>query len=231
MEREGEERRYTANIRVGLLTRPGSGRRIEATSYPRIMERRDFLLALASTAALSLLPSEKALAGWTRVAAGASPTNGLSDAQMALVRAVADTIIPRTNTPSATDVGVHRFVDVIVSEYATDDDRAKFLAGLDAIDARSKSEANAPFADLPAQARGKMIESLETGPRNVEPAQSYWRLKGLIVHGYFTSEPVMKDVLKVEVMPGRFEGAAPVQIRKKPSDVRVPPSGEAMLHG
>jgi hypothetical protein len=150
---------------------------------------------------------------------------------MALVRAVADTILPRTTSPSATDVGVEHFVNVIVAEYSKDDERTAFLAGLDAIDARAKTESGAPFRDLAPDARGKMIESLERGARNAEPAQTYWRLKGLVVHGYFTSEPVMKEVLKVEVMPGRFEGAAPVQIRKKPSDVRVPPSEEAMLHG
>jgi hypothetical protein len=195
------------------------------------MERRDFLRALASSAALSLLPSDRALAAWSRVAAGASPTNGLHDAQMALVRAVADTILPRTASPSATDVGVHDFVNVIVAEYSKDDERTAFLAGLDAIDARAKSESGAAFADLSPDARGKTIASLETGSRDAEPARTYWRLKGLVVHGYFTSEPVMKQVLKVEVMPGRFEGAAPVQLKKKPSEVRVPPSEEAMLHG
>ena len=196
-----------------------------------IMERRDLLRALASAAALSFLPSERALAAWTRVATGLSPTNGLDEAQMALVRAVADTILPRTDTPSATDVGVHQFVNVIVSEYATNDERTAFLAGLDAIDARARSESSAPVAGLSSDARGKLIEALETGPRDADPARTYWRLKGLVVHGYFTSEPVMKDVLQTVVMPGRFEGAAPVQIKKKPSQVRVPPSEEAMLHG
>lgn len=195
------------------------------------MERRDLLRALASAAALSLLPSERALAAWSRVTAGLSPTNGLSDTQMALVRAVADTILPRTDTPSATDVGVHQFVNVIVSEYAADEERTAFLAGLDAMDARARSESNAPFADLAPDARGKMIGALETGPRDTGPARTYWRLKGLVVHGYFTSEPVMKNVLKTVVMPGHFEGAAPVQIKKKPSEVRVPPSEDAMLHG
>jgi hypothetical protein len=195
------------------------------------MERRDLLRALASAAALSLLPSEKALAAWSRVAAGASPTNGLNDAQMALVRAVADTIIPRTDTPGATDVGVHQFVNVIVSEHAKDDERARLLTGLDAIDARATSQSNVAFSKLDAEARGKLIEGLESGPRDVEPARSWWQLKGLVVHGYFTSKPVMKDVLKTVVMPGRFEGAAPVQIKRKPSQVRVPPSEEAMLHG
>jgi hypothetical protein len=87
------------------------------------------------------------------------------------------------------------------------------------------------FSKLDAATRGKLIESFESGPRDAEPARSWWQLKGLVVHGYFTSEPVMKDVLKTVVMPGRFEGAAPVEIKKKPSQVRVPPSEEAMLHG
>jgi hypothetical protein len=195
------------------------------------MERRDLLRALASAAALSLLPSERAVAAWSRVLTAAPPTNGLSDAQMALVRSVADTILPRTTSPSATDVGVEHFVNVIVAEYSKDDERTAFLAGLDAIDARARAESGSAFTDLSTEARGTMIESLERGARNGEPAQTYWRLKGLVVHGYFTSEPVMKEVLKVEVMPGRFEGAAPVQIKKKPSDVRVPPSDEAMFHG
>lgn len=196
-----------------------------------IMERRELLRVLASAAALSLLPSEKALAAWSRVAAGAFPTNGLNDAQMALVRAAADTIIPRTDTPGATDVGVHQFVNVIVSEYAKDEERARLLAGLDGIDARATSQSGVVFSQLDPTARGTLIESVESGPRDVEPARSWWQLKGLVVHGYFTSEPVMKDVLKTVVMPGRFEGAAPVQITRKPSQVRVPPSEEAMLHG
>ena len=195
------------------------------------MERRDLLRAVASAAALSLLPSERALAAWSRVATGIATTDGLTAAQLAFVRAVADTVIPRTDTPSATDVGVERFVNVIYSEHAKDDERKEFVAGIDAIDARATSVANAAFVDLDPAARGKVIESLESGPRNAEPSRSWWRLKGLVVHGYFTSEPVQKNVLKVEVMPGRFEGAAPIKLKKKPSTVVVPPSDEAHAHG
>ena len=182
------------------------------------MERRDLLRALASATALTVLP-HKTLAAWSRVATGIGPPNGLSEKHMALVRAIADTIIPRTDTPSATDVGVHRFVDVIVSEQISEADRTTGMAGLDAIDARAVAASNVVVADLSAEARGKFIESLESGPRDVEPAQTYWRLKGLVVHGYFTSETVMKDVLKHSVMPGTFEGAAPMPIRK-----RTPPT-------
>jgi hypothetical protein len=140
------------------------------------------------------------------------------------VRAIADTIIPRTDTPSATDVGVHKFVDVIVNEYLTQTERVAALAGLDAIDARARTEFNVIFAELSADKRSAMIDSFEKGDRNAEPSQTYWRLKGLVVHGYFTSERVTKDVLKVTVMPGKFEGAAPVTIKRRPSGTVLPKS-------
>jgi hypothetical protein len=178
------------------------------------MDRRAFLESLAATGAVALLPDADALAAWRRVASGtrtvggltvallpdadafaawervASRTaSGLTEAQLAHIGAIADVILPRTQTPSATDVGVPAFVDVIVSESYTDADRAAFVANLDAID---------PGA----------LAAIEAADRRAEPQRTYWRLKGLVVHGYFTSERVMKDVLHYEVMPGRFDGAA-----------------------
>jgi gluconate 2-dehydrogenase gamma chain len=162
------------------------------------MQRRDLLRAFGAATALALLPNE-AVAAWTRVATGVRPASGLTDAQLALVGSIADTIIPRTDTPSATDVGVPAFVDVIVTENFTDDERTSFAAGLDAIGAK-----------LPGGGVGAGIEAIEGADRRAEPSRTYWRLKGLIIHGYFTSEPVMKTVLMVRVKPGAFDGAAPM---------------------
>lgn len=196
------------------------------------MERRDLLRTLASATALTILP-HKTLEAWSRVGSGASMgAAGLSDAHMALVRAIADTIIPRTDTPSATDVGVHRFIDVIFAEYLTDEERAAAVKGLTAIDERAMSASNVVFADLGDEAKGRAIESLETGPRNEEPARTYWQLKGLVVRGYFTSEPVMKNVLKHVVMPGRFEGSAPVQLQRREQGTgKMPESAGSVHHG
>lgn len=155
------------------------------------MDRRSLLKSLAAAGAVALLPDADVFAAWTRVASGARVANGLTDAQLAHVGAIADAILPRTDTPSATDVKVPAFVDVIVSENYTDAERNAFVDNLDAID---------PGA----------LDKIEAADRRAEPQRTYWRLKGLVVHGYFTSERVMKDVLHNEVMPGRFEGAAPM---------------------
>jgi hypothetical protein len=159
------------------------------------MERRDLLRALGSAAALTLLPGEAA-AAWARVAAGGMRAGGLTAEQLRRVAAIADVILPRTDTPSATDVDVPAFVDVIVTEQYSDQERGLFVAHLDAID----------------PARLEAIEAITD--RSQQPARTYWRLKGLIVHGYFTSEPVMKDVLRVQVQPGRFDGAYPMPAKR-----------------
>ena len=165
------------------------------------MKRREALRAFGAATALVLLPAD-AFAAWARVASGLRPTDGLSADRLALVGAIADTILPRTGSPGATDVGVPAFVDVIVSEQYGDAERAAFIDGLAAIDALVRT----------APAVSTALESIEAAAdRRGEPARTYWRLKGLIVHGYFTSEPVMKDVLKVEIMPGAFDGAAPLR--------------------
>jgi Gluconate 2-dehydrogenase subunit 3 len=190
------------------------------------MERRDLLRALGAATALSFLPvPHDAAEAWARVVSGLAVADGLSDAQLAFVGTIADTIIPRTDSPSATDVKVPAFVNVMVADYYSDAERTAFVAGLDAIDAHVKAR-GAAFGALDASGRGAAIESIESPTdRRTEPARTYWRLKDLVIYGYFTSEPVMKDVLKVEVMPGKFEGAAPMP-RKA-----AQPAGSGDAHG
>ena len=183
------------------------------------MQRRDLLKSFGAATALALLPHE-AVAAWAKVAAGLAPANGLSAANLSVVGAIADTVIPRTDSPGATDVGVPAFVDVIISENYSDSNRTNFLAGLQSLEAQLQTgtgvalqgSTRTPFASLPREQREAAIAAVEIiADRRTGPARAYWQLKGLIIHGYFTSERVMKDVLKVEIMPGRFDGSAPMR--------------------
>jgi hypothetical protein len=181
------------------------------------MERRNLIRAFGAATALALVPHD-AMAAWARVASGVRPATGLTEAQLALINAIADTIIPRTDSLGASDVDVAAFVDVIVSENYDDAERDLFLAGLEAIDADAGAAGTANFVALAADARGAAVGRIEAlADRRTEPARTYWRLKGLIVHGYFTSEPVTKDVLKVQIMPGAFDGAAAMPAKAAPS--------------
>src|SRR5215475_1555406 len=114
------------------------------------MERRDLLRVLGAATALSFLPvPAEAAEAWTRAISGLRVADGLSEAQLALVGAIADVIVPRTDSPSATDVKVPAFVDVMVADYYSDSERSAFVQGLDAIDAHVKSR-GAAFGSLDA---------------------------------------------------------------------------------
>jgi len=105
------------------------------------MERRDLLRAFGAATAFTLVPRAAQPAWATVAAAPNAPPRALVDERSELVSSLADAIIPRTDTPGATDVGVTAFIDVIVAGHFLDDERALFLSGLDAIGARVRAAA------------------------------------------------------------------------------------------
>lgn len=174
------------------------------------MHRRDILKALGAATALVVLPEREAFAAWARLATPNRSAGILTSDQLALIGAIADTILPRTDTPSATDVGVPAFIDIIVSENYTDTQRNSFVNGLPPLETALRGSDGTPFVGLDADHRAVAVGAIEQRERRGDPAATYWRLKGLVIHGYFTSEPVMRNVLNYELMPGRFDGAARV---------------------
>lgn len=177
------------------------------------MQRRELLKAAATAAALTLLPRD-ARAAWAKAFASSTQPALLSAAQRATLAAVADAIIPRTDTPSATDVGVLVWIDVIAADYYTDADRRALTTGLDAIDAQARAIAGQPFAEVTGDTLALVMNALDTPyDRNAPAARGYSRVKGLVIHGYFTSERVQREVLKTDIMPGRFDGAADMPAR------------------
>jgi hypothetical protein len=182
------------------------------------MQRRELLKMAAAAAALTLLPNE-ARAAWAQAlpregSRAAQPVALLTAEQRATLAAVADAIIPRTDTPSATDVGVLAWIEVIMADYYTEADRRALTTGLDAIDAQARAIAGQPLSALAGDTLTLVMNALDTPyDRNAPAARGYSRVKGLVIHGYFTSEPVQRNVLHTEIMPGRFDGAADMPTR------------------
>ena len=137
-------------------------------------------------------------------AAGAKP-QFLTAAQFATVAAVAERILPRTETPGAIDVGVPAFIDLMVGKYLTTAERSTFTAGLAEVETKSSAAHRAAFAKLTAAQQDALLKAM------AEAAQSksgtfFHLVKELTILGYFTSEPVGKNVTHYEPIPGRYQG-------------------------
>jgi len=178
------------------------------------MHRRELLRLMGAAASLSFLPpGADPLDAARALHAGRRPgvPRLLDQDQTALVDTITTLVIPRTDTPGATDVGVTGFIDHLLAEWYPDTEREHFLEGLAAIDARAVGAGAAHFVELTEPERLALLTALD-GARG-EPGSPEWtfaRLKSLTVYGYFTSERVMKDVTRTPIIPGRFEGCVHV---------------------
>src|SRR3982074_886417 len=92
---------------------------------------------------------------------GDVPFRTLNRDQQALVTNIAETIIPETDTPGATSVKVPEFIDLILTEWASDAERAEFLAGLSDIDARASAIGSPRFVGLPAPKKVELTTALD----------------------------------------------------------------------
>ncbi len=78
-----------------------------------------------------------------------------------LTEVLVDLIIPDTDTPGARAAGVPEFMDTLLADWMTEEERADFLAGLAQIDARARAEHGARFVDLAPEQQTALAAALD----------------------------------------------------------------------
>ncbi|MSU24239.1 MAG: gluconate 2-dehydrogenase subunit 3 family protein [Opitutus sp.] len=142
------------------------------------------------------------------VAAGAKP-RFLTAQQFATVGAMAERILPRTDTPGALDAGVPAFIDFMFGEFLTAEEKERLTKGVVATDTASIRTHRAAFAQLPGEQQDRVLQAAADAADN-DPKSFFYQIKELTVVGYFTSEIVGKTVTHYEPVPGPFQGCVPI---------------------
>jgi hypothetical protein len=137
-------------------------------------------------------------------------TGSFSMANDALLAELVDTIIPKTETLGAKDLGVHQFIQTMLKDcYAqkAQDNFAKALADIDPLSTKTFGKA---FVELDAEQRLKIVQSL--GESTDKTTQDFYRtLRGLTIQGYKSSEYYLTKFTDYEMAPARFYGCVPVK--------------------
>jgi hypothetical protein len=178
----------------------------EHTAPASGISRREAIRRAALLAGVTLSPAWLALVDQARPAAQA---RYLPPAHLALVSAIADRILPRTDTPGAADVGVPEFIDLLYGEFMTPAERQMLSTGLDAVEAAGKAAGGASFRALTADRQDGVLRGIARGEEG--RPQGFFRLiRSATVLGYFTSEQVGRTVLHYDPVPGRYEPCIPI---------------------
>jgi FtsP/CotA-like multicopper oxidase with cupredoxin domain len=186
------------------------------------MQRRDMLEWLAGTGGLAALGQFSVrdlerLGQAVNATLAAQQRRTLTPAQAAMVTAAAERIIPRTDTPGATDADVTSFVDVMLTDWYSDTERRRFVEGLPALDVAAQAAHGVAFVRCTAAQQTAIVAAFDaevdaTRRTNAAEANAHWfgMLKYLTVFGYCTSQPGMTQLLRAWPPPMRYDPAAPL---------------------
>jgi gluconate 2-dehydrogenase gamma chain len=84
----------------------------------------------------------------------------LSPEQGEMVLIMGEQILPETDTPGARAARVDRFIDAMLTDYYSEDDRQRFLAGLQRADARARRLFGEGFGHLAAEQQAELVQAL-----------------------------------------------------------------------
>lgn len=197
------------------------------------MDRREIVKLLALGSTFPVIPGE-ALAMFREIhqrLAGPSPLKILNAHQNATVTAMAELILPQTDTPGAKAARVNEFIDHIVADWYSDEERTHFLKGLAGVDAQAQAIFGMSFVDASPLQQAEILKGMGEGmaqdvsalvaaPRGYrgsapQPDDNfYFMFRDLTLTGYFTSEIGFTKQLHEEIIPGHFEGCTPVAARE-----------------
>lgn len=206
------------------------------------MERREALGWLLAGASVPLLrglgPVELVAVGQhvhASVATASSdpPLEVLDARNSRLVVAAAERILPETDTPGATAARVNQFVDRLLAHWYPPADRDRFLAGLSVLERLGLERHGSSFADCTEAEQVAILTAFDdevialrraAGARPGPPGRpsaptpdEHWfaMLKFMTIWGFYTSEVGVTEELRHDLVPGYYDGCAPVATARR----------------
>ena len=178
------------------------------------MDRRELLKLIAIATGGAVIGGEFLLAGCKNPEAGA----GLSFTadNLSFLDEVAETILPKTNTPGAKDAEVAKFMQVMVNDCYSAADQQIFFEGISKLNDACKKMHNTDFMKATAQQRTDLLTALDKEAKEYrkdkkkeDPNHYFTMMKQLTLQGYFTSKAALTSVFDYHAVPGKYDGAVP----------------------
>lgn len=147
----------------------------------------------------------------------------LSTSQGRLVTALAEAILPTTDTPGAAAAGVDQFIDLLLTEWLSPEEVGRFIDGLESFENLSVLETGKSFVDLTAAEQIALLAPLDreavehrsaalaAGSNPHADMPFIGSMKELTLIGYYTSEVGMTQELRQSVITSSYEGCVPYE--------------------
>lgn len=137
-----------------------------------------------------------------------SNDNLFSEHQLTMLYSLCETIMPKTDTPSAVEAGCHEFVPHQLQHCHSKQQQDDCIQILNTVDMHANNKFSKTFVLLQPQQQQQLLVEFESDNLSTDIEKGQFRfLKALIVFGYFTSEMGVTQALNYQPVPGGFIGS------------------------
>ncbi len=171
------------------------------------MNRRTALQNL-SIGASSLLALPTWATNWNAKQLPATALLNLSES--ALLADIIDSIIPKTDTLGAKEIGVQKFVERMIDDCTEKAEQENFKMGLQKTAEITQQKFGKNFTKCSQPERLQVLNELQKN-EDVKLKSYFGLVKRLTIQGYMGSEYVMTNITKYEFAPGRYHGCVAVK--------------------
>ncbi len=133
-----------------------------------------------------------------------------------LLSEIAETILPKTDTPGAKDAMVARYLDTYAKRFLEPEEQTAFKKGLLLFDSTAMSLFDKDFVSLDNVKRGEVLQAMIDDPTkgDASPSQVFFDMRSAVNEAFFTSEIVATQILDYNPIPGDYLGDIPISDTK-----------------
>ncbi|WP_051292733.1 gluconate 2-dehydrogenase subunit 3 family protein [Olivibacter sitiensis] len=128
-----------------------------------------------------------------------------------LLATLVENILPTKNLPKAKSFNLHLFVLKMVDDCHNEQDQHDFMEGIRSFEKQARQHLGKSFAKGSADEQAAFVQEVNAGNMKADKLEEFYKMvKSHTIQGFLYSEYVMKDLKKYELVPGRYNGYAPV---------------------
>lgn len=119
-----------------------------------------------------------------------------SKEEFAKIKSLVNTILPKTDSPSATDVGVHQVIDTMVGNVYSERRQKSYTERFNAL---------VSYLDTSSENELAALQNLSKSSENEDAKRAFLNLKQQTIAYYLTTEEIGKNYLNYLPVPGEYE--------------------------
>ncbi len=177
------------------------------------MSRRAFLKQAAFVLGTSVSASLSAAVLKGITTESSARTLELSAELKNVITLLAERIMPKTDTPGALEAGVPDFINTIVVDWYTPDERNDFISGLEDMNQYCSQQFNCSLHEATSAQHDSVLTEFEKRALAIADDENqaiFAMFRELVVVGFFTSKAGATQALKHNHVAGQFVGDYPL---------------------